>query len=537
MPSPWKFLGAYLAVCSSSLVQAKSISLESKNFDIATALDSHGIDSSIIQSQGSGTIQSTEVGCQDACTRLESRFGPGKVLTPNTTAYSNFTQSFWSAHQEVQPSCIFTPAVNTDVSAVVLLSRLTRCPFAARSGGHAAFKGASNSPGGITIWFKDMNEVTLSEDKSVASIGPGNVWDSVYKALQPHGLAVIGGRASGIGVGGLITGGGISFYSNLYGWALDNVQSFEVVTANGDIVTASETQLPDLYWGLRGGGNNLGLVTKFNLYTIPSPMMRGGTRIFTQGQFGPVIKAFVDIVHESPADGNAQYYVAFIRRDGINMAAAELTYAKNETDPPIYRQIRSIPSIADTTTSKDLVKYCKDIDVQNPNGLREIYWSISAYLNEEFAKWTCDYYFSVLHQTDGVKGGYPVLVYQFLTEPILKNMTNYGGNALGLDASKGPIHLLQISFWWEDAADDDKVYKFLNDFWNAVSAKAKSMGVYNKWIYMNYASQFQDVIASYGETNKARLKQIAVKYDPDGIFQTLQPGYFKLSRAPVVNPY
>jgi FAD/FMN-containing dehydrogenase len=73
-----------------------------------------------------------------------------------------------------------------------------------------------------------MNAITLNDDRSVVSVGPGNVWVQVYAALEPYGLAAIGGRVSTIGVGGLVTGGGISFYSNLYGWACDNVESFEV---------------------------------------------------------------------------------------------------------------------------------------------------------------------------------------------------------------------------------------------------------------------------------------------------------------------
>jgi FAD/FMN-containing dehydrogenase len=130
--------------------------------------------------------------------------------------------------EEVQPHCVFRPTVNTEVSTAVLLSRFTGCAFAARSGGHAAFTGASSNPGGISIWFKDMNEVTLNEDKSVASIGPGNNWLSVYSTLEPYGLATVGGRAASIGVGGFLLGGGISYHSNLYGWACDNVESFEV---------------------------------------------------------------------------------------------------------------------------------------------------------------------------------------------------------------------------------------------------------------------------------------------------------------------
>ena len=87
--------------------------------------------------------------------------------------------------EEVQAHCVFRPVINTEVSAAVLLSRLTGCEFAARSGGHAAFTGVSSRPGGISIWIKDMNKVTLNSDKSVVSIGPGNNWLSVYSALEP----------------------------------------------------------------------------------------------------------------------------------------------------------------------------------------------------------------------------------------------------------------------------------------------------------------------------------------------------------------
>lgn len=180
------------------------------------------------------------------------------------------------------------------------------------------------------------------------------------------------------------------------------------------------------------------------------------------------------------------------------------------------------------------MQYAEYIDSDNPYGLREVYWPISAYLNEEFAKWTVDYFFSVLPQVANVTGAQPVLVYQAVSEPMLKNMTKYGGNALGLEASKGPVHLMHISFWWDNASDDDTVYNWVGSFWDTVLAKAKDMGIYNEWIYMNYASQFQNVIAGYGAENKARLQKIAAKYDPQGVWQTLQPGYFKLTHAPVV---
>lgn len=163
------------------------------------------------------------------CSSLRHIFG-SNVLSSNTSAYEAFTSSYWSAQQaSVDPQCIFKPTGSKDVSILVLIARLTQCPFAVKSGGHAAFAGASSSEGGITVAFDNMKNIALSEDKSIAAIEPGNTWYDVYSALEPENLAVVGGRVSAIGVGGLTLGGGISFFSSQYGWACDNVGKFTSV--------------------------------------------------------------------------------------------------------------------------------------------------------------------------------------------------------------------------------------------------------------------------------------------------------------------
>jgi FAD/FMN-containing dehydrogenase len=123
-------------------------------------------------------------------------------------AYTSFVNGYWSkAQADVQPSCIFKPGKTSDVSVAVLLSRLSKCPFAVRSGGHAAFAGASSIDGGITISLEKLNQIKLSADKKTALIGAGNTWSKVYSTLQKSDVSVIGGRVSNIGVGGLTLGG------------------------------------------------------------------------------------------------------------------------------------------------------------------------------------------------------------------------------------------------------------------------------------------------------------------------------------------
>jgi FAD/FMN-containing dehydrogenase len=179
------------------------------------------------------------------------------TLQDNVTACNEFNAGYWSTQQaEVDPYCIFKAPHAASISTAILLARLYQCPFAVKSGGHAAFPGASNINNGITISLERLNTIKIAPDRKTVAVGAGMRWGAVYSTLEPSNLTVIGGRVSSIGVGGLTLGGGISFLSNLHGWACDNVISYEIVLASGVAATASATKNPDLYWALRGGGNN-----------------------------------------------------------------------------------------------------------------------------------------------------------------------------------------------------------------------------------------------------------------------------------------
>ncbi|TKX21561.1 hypothetical protein C1H76_6057 [Elsinoe australis] len=112
-------------------------------------------------------------------------------------------------------------------------------------------------------------------------------------------------------------------------------------------------------------------------------------------------------------------------------------------------------------------------------------------------------------------------------------MAKNGGNPLGLKPEDGPLTLVVTNLFWTNPDDGDALFDITSDMLKKTKAEAAARGLANDFTYMNYAAQFQDVIASYGAENKARLQQIAKKYDPQGVFQTLSPGYFKLDRAAV----
>lgn len=142
------------------------------------------------------------------CMALSTIYGSKTVYSQKQPGYNDFTSAYWSSIQsEVIPRCIFKPSAPRDVSVLVLLSRLSRCPFAFKSGGHAAFAGASSVQGGITVSFENFKNVTVSHDKKTVKIQPGNSWVDVYRALEPYEITVTGGRVARVGTGGLTLGG------------------------------------------------------------------------------------------------------------------------------------------------------------------------------------------------------------------------------------------------------------------------------------------------------------------------------------------
>lgn len=452
-------------------------------------------------------------------------------------AYETIISYFWSAQQqEPRPQCIFKPDRAVDISTLVLISRLTQCPFAVRSGGHAAFAGASSADNGITVSFENMKRIALSENKNIASIQPGNLWYDIYTNLAKDNLAVVGGRVSAIGIGGLTTGGGISFFSNQYGWACDNVASYEVVTASGVIVNASTTSFPDLYWALRGGGNNFGIVTTFHLNTFAhGPLMFGGQRRFLKDSFPAVINAFTNLGLSPSPDPKAAHFIAVVLDPATNtqIAVAELEYADPVLDPPVFAEYMTIPTFSDTTKLDTLAYFTQQLNASNPKGYRETYWTASSKLDRQMVEFLFRVTFEEFDTVRDIKGILPANTFQVISISQLENMQKRGGNALGLNVADGPILLININIRWERKKDDARVMKASENIVRRMREEAQRRGMWVEYLYMNYASEFQDVIGSYGEEQVERLKAVAKKYDPKGVFQELQPGYFKLDGAPV----
>jgi FAD/FMN-containing dehydrogenase len=197
---------------------------------------------------------------------LEERFS-GDVIRPTDPRYG-VARTLWNAIADRRPALILRPRTVEDVSIAVLSARDAGLEIAVRCGGHS-LPGHSMSEGGLTVDLSLMNAVSIDAAKATAHVGGGALLNDVGEAAAPHALAMPFGHVSHTGVGGLTLGGGIGWVMRRYGLAIDSLCSAELVTAEGKVVRASEEENPDLFWGLRGGGGNFGVVTEFEFDLHP----------------------------------------------------------------------------------------------------------------------------------------------------------------------------------------------------------------------------------------------------------------------------
>jgi len=297
-------------------------------------------------------------------------------------------------------------------------------------------------------------------------------------------------------------------------------------------LNVTPTLFTDLYWALRGGGNNFGVVTKFNLETkLQGKTMWGGTRIHLTPDYPALVNAFATMVENAATDPKAVQILSFAVTAGSPAAQIQLEYLEpvDEANPPaILKEYLSLPAIMTSTLNRTLASDTDMLNAQMPAGHRYSFWAGTFKLDRDFMAWM-----QALHQeTVGPLPDQGSLTFQAFTVPAIQQMSKKGGNALGLDPADGPLFHCLLYMVWDDASKDDQLNKAALEFMNAAKAEAMARGVYNRYIYMNYAGPYQNVVPGYGEANLARLKSVAKKYDPSEVFQKLQPGGYKLEGAP-----
>lgn len=279
-----------------------------------------------------------------------------RVTYPGQTAYEASLGSYFDGKSRLTPNCIVQPKSAEEVSTVVSLLTASNsselCPFAVRSGGHTPIPGSNNVDNGVTIDLLYMNGTTYNADTRLASISPAARWGSVYAELEPLGRMVPGGRGSTVGVGGYLLGGGISHYAALVGLSCDNVVNFEVVLANGCIANANQTSNPDLFTALKGGNNNFGIVTRYDMETFESEDLWGGIVTYPASTADQHFQALVDFGLDPNRDPHAAIIVfqGYSTASPTNVVRAAFDYTKPVAYPDAYKGFFAVTNnISDTT--------------------------------------------------------------------------------------------------------------------------------------------------------------------------------------------
>lgn len=219
------------------------------------------------------------------------------------------------------------------------------CKFAVKSGGHASISGAANIQAGVTVDLVGLR--TIEVKGSTASVGVGNTWGDVYTRLDALGMSVAGSRVSGVGVGGLSIGGGISFHSTRYGWIADTIIDYEVVLANGSLVSAKTD--PNLLWALRGGGNNFGIITRIDIEVFEQGLFWGGFTMHAPSAWADVANYFAKINTANKYDEYAALITTWAYATSMGaFILNQMEYTKSPPieNPPFFAPLLRQPSLA-----------------------------------------------------------------------------------------------------------------------------------------------------------------------------------------------
>ncbi len=279
---------------------------------------------------------------------LRRDFG-GSIVEPGAAEYEQASRSVLAAGR---PLCVLRPATVADVRAVVGFAAGTGLALSVRGGGHG-FAGFGTNDGGIVLDLGGLAEVEIvDEERHVVRIGGGATWGQVAAALGPHGLAISAGDTAGVGVGGLTSSGGIGWKVRKHGLALDNVVAVEVVTADARVVRAGGREHPELFWAVRGGGGNVGVVTAFEFLAHRTTDVHFGSISFPASAAATVLPGWSEAMRAAPEELTSVAEVANPLAGGPD-APVTIRVAVDSDDPALAARVldpirRLGPVVADT---------------------------------------------------------------------------------------------------------------------------------------------------------------------------------------------
>ena len=423
----------------------------------------------------------------------------------------------FNAMHASRPDEVVSCSTTADVAAAIKRARDGNLRVAVRGGGHS-IAGLSAIEGGMLIDLAPMNGVQVDPERRIAKVGGGAIWSEVDQATQAHGLATPGGVVSDTGVAGLTLGGGYGWLRRKHGLSSDNVIEAEVVTADGSVLTASADENPDLYWAIRGGGGNFGIVTSFTFALHPvGPEVAFSATFYPIEEYAQVLHGWRDYVEQAPDEvttvcvgitfpANPELPEAIHDRPvvivgGVFVGDVEeglkITAPLRELGTPLFDMSGPTPFVGVQT----------GFDPLFPRNTLRAYWK-SQYLDE---------------LSDGAIETIAAKAGERPAPLTLMNVFAMGGAIAKVGeedtafATRKPPYMVSIDGKWSVGVDADANVAWVRDTWNAV----KEYGTGE--VYLNFTGRADEApdagVDSALGRNMARLAEIKAKYDPDNFFR------------------
>ena len=340
-----------------------------------------------------------------ACELLSTAL-PGRVFTQDESSYNDAINGYFFANDRLLPQCIVRPQSAQEVSLIIQTLATTNTKVAIQGGGHTPNPGAANIDSGVTISMSAINLISfshssnqandsistdafsssptqptdprvseaISSNTAVVSVGAGATFGSLYAYLNAYNLIAVGGRGDSLGLGGLLTGGGVGFFGPRYGFACDNVVGYEIVLADGSIANINAQSHLDLFRALKGGSNNFGIVTRFDLKTYSQGPLWGGFVNYPESAIPAQLDAIRQFMNAETRDPNAALIASlgYVGAYEMTLASNGLHYAKSgDTDPQVFRPFTSIqPQTSSSLRIGSLVNLVNEVESMQAPGSR-----------------------------------------------------------------------------------------------------------------------------------------------------------------------
>ncbi len=427
----------------------------------------------------------------------------GDLLLPKDAGFDE-ARSVWNAMIDKHPAIIARCSNSEDVIQAINFARDHNLIVSVKGGGHNV-AGNAVCDGGLMIDLSKMKMIQVDPLNRTVTVEPGVIWSELDKATIQYNLATTGGTVSDTGIAGLTLGGGLGWLMGKHGLSCDNLLSAEIITANGEVLKVDKDHHADLFWAIRGGGGNFGIVSlfKYQLHLV-SPTITGGMLLYPMEQAKEVFRFYREYIRNAP-DELMSYSGFIVTPDGfpVTFTLPAWMGAPEEAEEHLA-PLRNFGSpVADLVSEMPYTQLQSIIDTAAPAGIRR-YWKSGYFL--ELSDELIDIYLKHIATRPSPLSAVLFFHIRGAAARIDPTATAFAHRKDQWDSD--------IISQWTDAADDEKNIAWARNFW-------KEIEPFTKGVYVNHldADDGNDRVKTAYGNNYIKLREIKKKYDPDNFFR------------------